>query len=224
LGTTLFPAFGHYQATHAARLDELFLRPCKYLAILMAPMVAVLCAFSHELLDLWLGREFSMQARVVFPVLAVTFFLNGLAAIPYVTVQGLGRADIKTRLDLAEVVVFLALTAWLVRWGIDGVAFAKLTITILDGVALLWASHRLIGFTSTGIQASRAIEAILVCAGYAAAIIVVRLIPLNLVARSLAVSAATIAFMALSWRFALDDRDKGLIRGITNPWRFRPTV
>ena len=72
-------------------------------------------------------------------------FLNALAFVPYTVVQGLGRPDIKAKLDMVELPLFALLTFLGVQqFGLVGAALAKLAITVFDVGALSFFAARLL--------------------------------------------------------------------------------
>lgn len=145
MALTLFPAFSYHHGGDGA-LDELFGRPLKYLLLIMTPLLAGVATFAHDLLAVWLGAEFAAQAAPTLQILAAAFYLNAFAQVPFVTVQGLGRPDLKAKLDLVQVPLFIVLVFVLVpRWGIAGAAAAKLAVTALDTTMLFWFAGRIMG-------------------------------------------------------------------------------
>jgi O-antigen/teichoic acid export membrane protein len=137
MALTLFPAFSYVERANGAALDELFARPLKYLLLVMTPALAFIGVFAEPLLAVWLGDDFAALAALPLQILVVAFYLNAFSQIPFVALQGLGRPDLKAKLDLVQVPLFLALLILLIpRWGIVGAAAAKLIVTVVDVVGL----------------------------------------------------------------------------------------
>ncbi|HAX61862.1 MAG TPA: hypothetical protein DCX95_04825 [Elusimicrobia bacterium] len=148
IGITLFPAFSFENALNSDKLAELFIRSLKYLLILMTPIVIVLYLFAGDILKIWLGLTFAENGLIVFKVLTVTFFINGLAVIPFMAVQGLGRADIKAKFDIVASILFSIIVYFMIKFfGINGAAWSKLFVTFIDLVFLTGVSVFLIKFS-----------------------------------------------------------------------------
>jgi O-antigen/teichoic acid export membrane protein len=140
---TLFPAFSYAQRS-GARVDELFRRPMRLLFLLQWPLLVVLWLFPGELLNAWMGPQVAVAATPVLRLLALAFFLNAFSQVALAGIQGLGRPDLKAKLDLIEIPVFIALAVLLIpRFGITGAAAAKLLVTLLDTAVLFTFAGRL---------------------------------------------------------------------------------
>jgi O-antigen/teichoic acid export membrane protein len=138
LTRTMFPIFS--AETEPGRRTRLYSNATKYLALVLAPCTATVIAFTPELLRLWVGEDFAQNSTAVMQILAVGVFLNSLAMIPYILIQGLGRPDITAKFHLLETPFYLLLLWYgLLHWGIAGAAVAW---TVRAGVdALLLAFY-----------------------------------------------------------------------------------
>ena len=137
LSMTLFPAFSHAGASDRTRVADLLDRPLKYILYVMAPLTITLIVFGRDILSFWLGAEYAGEGLVAFQILTAGVFFNALAYVPFTAVQGLGRPDLKAKLDFVLVPLFLVLGILMVRsWGLAGAALAKLVVTLLDLILL----------------------------------------------------------------------------------------
>ncbi len=145
LSMTLFPAFSHAGAGDRTRVADLLDRPLKYILYVMAPLTITLIVFGGDILSLWLGAEYAGEGLLAFQILTASVFFNALAYVPFTAVQGLGRPDLKAKLDFVLVPLFLVLGILMVRpWGLAGAALAKLVVTLLD----LFLLFRMAGVTT----------------------------------------------------------------------------
>lgn len=119
--------------------EQVFVRPAKYLLIVMAPLAATFIFFSRELLTVWLGASFVARSGDILVILASAYFFNAFAYIGFSALQGLGRPELKATLDLILAPCFVILS-WLLMQTIGpvGAAWAKLIILAVDAVCLLW--------------------------------------------------------------------------------------
>lgn len=210
---TLFPAFSFLHANRPDRIGELASRPFRYLLVCATPVMAVFLAFAPDLLELWVGAEFAQRSAATMRILAVVFLLNALAQIPLAAVQGLGRPDLKAKLDLVEVPVFLALAAWLIpMWGITGAAWAKLGITVVDFGGLVWLAGRTAGWSAREILTAPLVRTLAMTVAFAATVTVGAALTRSLVLMSLLFAGAVLGYTLLFWKAATDERDRTLVR------------
>ncbi len=138
VGTTLFPSFSSIpKDAGQAVVGRLFVRPTKFILFVVTPLAAVFIFFPTEILSVWLGKEFAIRSHDVLVLLAAGFFFNCLAHVPLAAMLGLGRPDLKAKVDVAEALTFVVASYLLISfWGITGAALAKGTLLALDVVAM----------------------------------------------------------------------------------------
>jgi len=141
--SVLFPAFSAMAVNRAHELRGLYLRSLKYLLVLVAPIVGVILALAYELLGLWVSPEFAPRSAPVAQWLAVGVLINVLGQAPVTVLQGMGRADVTAKLQLAQL-PFYALAIWYLvgALGITGVAMAWALRAALVAAVLLIAAHK----------------------------------------------------------------------------------
>jgi O-antigen/teichoic acid export membrane protein len=146
VAATLYPAFSSDQYEDLPTLaSDLLVKPTKYLLMMVTPVASLFIFFAPEILQFWLGEEFRRESMVLLPILSLGFFFNCLAHIPLAAVQGLGRPDLRAKLDIGEAVVFLALTVFLIQTlGINGAALAKSIVLFLDVVIMFFLARRIL--------------------------------------------------------------------------------
>lgn len=210
---TLFPAFSH--ARHdSSRVDDLFRRPLRLLFLLQWPLLLLFWLFPHEILAAWVGAEAAAAGAPVLRLLALAFFLNAFAQIALAGIQGLGRPDLKAKLDLVQVPAFIGLSVWLIpRFGITGAAAAKLAVTVLDTAFLFAFANRLAARPLADASALRrhpviAVMLPVLVTGLAAAA------ALSFQPRLLIALAAGGAVWVAVWRRALAPADRAAVRSM----------
>lgn len=148
ISMTLFPAFSYYGANNEnITIKRMFSRALKYLVLILTPVFVIFIVFAKEILKFWLGKEFVQSSTVILQVLAISFFLNALAYIPFAIIQGLGRPDLKAKLDIVQLPIFIVLCCLLIpKLGLTGAGLAKLGITVIDTLCLFSMAGRITGF------------------------------------------------------------------------------
>lgn len=142
LSLSLFPMISAVDHPEAGAVwESLILFPSRLLILLFVPVGLLFILFAPEVLELWLGSSFRALSTIPLILLTGAMVLNALAYVPLAAVQGLGRPDLKAKLDLGELLLF-GILAWcfVSLWGIGGAALAKLVINAVDmGVLFLFA-------------------------------------------------------------------------------------
>jgi stage V sporulation protein B len=142
MATTLFPAFSYNQQSNQA-VAELFSRAIKYLLFIMAPLLVVGITFAEKALVAWLGDEFARISTLPSQILFIALFFNAFAHVPLTVIYGLGRPDIKAKIDIIGLPLFIILSFLLVpAFGIVGAALAKLCVSIYDSLLLFVMAKR----------------------------------------------------------------------------------
>jgi O-antigen/teichoic acid export membrane protein len=126
ISAVLFPALsGLASVGEQAELVRQVRRGIRVVALLLAVPAAVLIVAAEPLLTIWLGADYGAQSTSVLRVLAFAVFLNGLAHVPFVLAEGIGRPDLIAKYHIAELPLYASAT-WVLtdRFGIMGTASA----------------------------------------------------------------------------------------------------
>lgn len=144
ISAVLFPAFSCASEAHD-RLHRLLDRGLNYVFILLFPLSLLIITFAHDEMRIWLGESFAQNSTLVLQLLTVGVFLNSLAQISFVFVQGTGRPDLTAKLHISELLVYLPTALWLIhRYGVSGAAIAWVARVLLDTLVLLGINARLL--------------------------------------------------------------------------------
>jgi O-antigen/teichoic acid export membrane protein len=136
LTSALFP-----RLAMAGRADgrELATRSIRSLAAVMTPVMLVAALLVEPFFRLWISPQFAANANVTAQILLLSYWINGIAFVPYSQVQAIGRPDITAKLHLAEFLPYLTfLFVGLHFMGLPGAALAFGIRTFADCVLLLW--------------------------------------------------------------------------------------
>jgi O-antigen/teichoic acid export membrane protein len=195
----------------------LLVRSVRLLFLILIPAVALLAAFAGDLFRLWMGPDFMRESAGVLKVLAVGVLINSVAAVPFTALWGLGRPDLTAKFHLLELPLHLGLCAVLImRWGIEGAAFAWLARAGLDLVLLLVAVRRWMGVERGDWQMGRLGPALGLGAGLALAVAGISRMGLGLAPRALLAAVALLAYGWITWRGLLDDVERRAVRNASS--------
>lgn len=126
-----------------ARLDELYLRATKVVALLGLPLASLLVVFAHPILQYWIDEDFANHSALVLQVLAVGYGINIFSTIPAITSDSLGRPGITAGFSVASAALNVTLSLVLIP--LYGILGAALAIAINSAVLVpyfLWYVHR----------------------------------------------------------------------------------
>lgn len=210
---TLFPAFSYAQGRRDT-VAALFRRPLRLLFLLQWPLLVVFWLFPGELLATWMNEEVAAAGAHTLRLLGLAFFFNGFAQLALAGVQGLGRPDLKAKLDLVQVPLYIACAALLTsRFGITGAASAKLLFTVADTVLLFVFARRLgapplLAPLWLKRHPIRAALVLIVIGALGAAMVA----PMTI--RLIAAAAAVFVLGGAFWNHALEPGDRAAVRAL----------
>ncbi len=140
----LLPALASSFRTLPAETVTLLRRGALLIGVIVLPACLVLVAFAHPILQLWLGTAFADGGAGVMRILGVGILFSCVAFAPGSLIDAIGRPDVTAKFALAQVVVFLPLSAlMLLRFGIEGAAMVWSLRAAVDCAGRLWLAGRL---------------------------------------------------------------------------------
>jgi len=155
------------------RLQELYLRATKYLALAAVPATAVAIGCAGPLMRTWLGDREGLETSIwVLRILGVGYLANVMAGAGMSVALGRGRADIQMRAGLiatcANLILTIGLVVWIGFWGIP--LATALSMFISSG--WFFRRMRLVAGVSAGsvLRQSLVWPALSVCPGLAFAL------------------------------------------------------
>ena len=142
----IFPALSALAARGDSRYPLVAARALGDILTVAGPVLFAAALVSTELMTAWLGSAVGGKAAELFRLLAIGTLAGALGYFPAITMQAIGRPELTAKVQLAQLVPFLALAAYLVgRFGLVGAAIAWTTRTIADLLVGLLVAHRLGG-------------------------------------------------------------------------------
>lgn len=144
LSMSLFPALARVHGNDLEAHRALAARGLRATCAISLPLALGMAAFSSLGLHVWMGSDFAVQSAGVLAIMAVGFFGNSAAQLPFTVLQSAGRADLIARVHVLELPVFVAALWWLTgRYGIAGAAAAGTLRSVIDCAVLLALAHRI---------------------------------------------------------------------------------
>lgn len=122
LARALYPRFASTTADGGQLLEVTATRA---VVAVMTPIAFLTLVALEPFLRLWLGTGIATIAHPVGSILVVGVWLNSVAQVPYVSLQGRARADLPAKLHIAYLVPYFAVLYFAVsRFGLIGAALA----------------------------------------------------------------------------------------------------
>lgn len=207
LAGVLFPAFAAGFQDRRERIRSLFIRGGKYVLLAVFPGVLLLVAYAREILQLWLGSDFSANSFAVMQWLAIGILVNSLAQIPFAFLQAIGRADLTAKVHVAEIPVYLILFFGLTReYGIFGTALAWTFRVCLDAFILFALSAQFLQL------AKREVGLVVFVIFLTVAIAAFFTLTLGPLSKILLAGMALVAFVLAVWLRLLDSEERVWIK------------
>lgn len=220
----VFPAASALSgAVSGPKLHELYVRGSKIVAAAAGFPAAALCLLSGELLQYWIGPEFSREGALVLRLLSLGFLVNCLGHVPYVMIQATGRPEVAARFaglnGLINLVLFLLLIP---PFGIVGAAAGFLGAQM---IVIPWFIHRVNLALGTGWRdLVRRAYAPVLAATACGCLVVVALRPLvgSLPSLVLVGGAGLLAYLMAAAVLILDQRERSACLEFLDKRRLSP--
>lgn len=219
LQPVLLPALAATLISNPSRALRMFDRGARVAAFAAAPAALVLVAFAPEGLRAWLGGEVVRSATPVLRLLAIAWYVNACAQIPYVALQSAGRADVPAKFHVVEVPLHLV-TLWLLlgRFGLLGAAIAGALRIVVDAAGLYAATPAVIP------NAGRVVRRAAGLAFGGAVALAVCAVAGSFPARLAVVAVALAAFAYGAHRWLITPEERGIARTWAAERLGRPAV
>jgi len=111
---------------------------CETIGLLMSLICGPSLLVSHYVLLLWIDSAFADNASMVLRIIVLGAWLNGIASIPYIYLQGQRRPEVPAKIHAAEIIPYIFLLWGMVAWlGLVGAALAWAIRVAVDAALLL---------------------------------------------------------------------------------------
>lgn len=149
----MFPVISALSVSSGGEIRRLYGRACRLLLVMVAPCVALLLAFADDLLGIWIDTQFAQQSAPAARWLAVGVLINVVAQVPFTVLQGIGKAGVAARLQLAQLPVYvLALWYLTATFGVRGAAVAWAARAAVDLLLLTYAADHAMPEADTAVS------------------------------------------------------------------------
>lgn len=146
IGNVLFPRLSSLGSSTEGQQASVQLEDLSLSAVflLLFPVTLALALCAPFVLRMWVGEEFAQAGSTAMAVVCLGVLVNGLATIPFLSIQARGRSDLTALANVLELPLFIGAVYLMTReWGVTGAAMAWTLRVAIDLVALQWMSARL---------------------------------------------------------------------------------
>jgi O-antigen/teichoic acid export membrane protein len=135
---TLFPRFSSLESEECAPIAR---QAVFALAAITLPLTVAAVLVMKPFLRVWIGAQFAEVAAPVGEILLIGVWINSLAWVPVVMLQGQGRPAIVAKLHVLELIPYIAIL-WMgvARGGLQGAAWAWVLRVGVDALLMFWVS------------------------------------------------------------------------------------
>lgn len=135
----LFPMFSSQFRDSPQSVRSLYSASMLQNAVIILPIVAIICLFAHVGISFWIGPEFADHSYRAAQLLAIGVLINSFGYYAQALIQAYGRPDLTAKLHVAELVAYIPYLVWLVdRSGVDGAAIAWLVRVTISTIVLVY--------------------------------------------------------------------------------------
>ena len=144
LTNVFFPAFSAMKDPE--RIGEVWLRATGMLAVVVVPLTLGMIPVAPDLVDGFFGEEWE-SAAILIQILAAASLIQSLSSLSDGVLQALAHTRLLFRWTFALTVLSVGAFAFALQWGVEGVAWAFLAVTLVLHPILVRLTAPLVGVT-----------------------------------------------------------------------------
>ena len=207
LVNVLFPAFATSFSQDKTTTTKLFERANKYIYLVMLPITLLIVIFAADCLNLWLGSAFSANSKFVLQWIMIGVFINSLAQVPFVLVQGMGRTELIAKILLVQLPFYLAgLWFLIVQYGIKGAAIAWTVRVLIDTVLFYWMAARIL------VDIKSIVQKMVVCLVFTTIVLVCMCAIESFYVKCIFLGLSYVTLIVIGWNKILDLSERSLVK------------
>jgi len=124
-------------------LKKIYIVLSRHIFFLNIALTTILCLFSRQILQLWMGDDFARQTYIILILISLAFFADALTNLPSLVNDGFSFPKVTGFFALGRAIFgVIALLIGSVLFGLTGVAAAYLFSSVVMGTAFLLYVHK----------------------------------------------------------------------------------
>ncbi len=205
------------------RAIEVYRQALKLVILTMIPACVVLGTFSGEILNVWLGADFSRNATAILVILSAGLLFNSISQIPNALLLAAGRPDLPGKIQIVQLPLyfaFLFLCIWM--WGILGAAIAWAIRVSAEMIVYLSVARRALRVAPFGSLDKKGRSALGALGVVLTIIIGGRVLTPSVGVVSVIALAGLSGYVAIVWKFLLSPDERNSIVSLIFRKRITP--
>jgi O-antigen/teichoic acid export membrane protein len=224
LFAVLLPAFSVLDlAEHRETLEDAYTRAFRFIFVVVAPATILLSVFGGDLLRLWIGEEMGRNGGPVAAVLAFGLLINAPAWVSVTIGQSMGRPGLIAWSQVIALIVLVVSGVLLIpEYGARGAAWSWLLSNLIGiPVLVLLVNAQVLKLSSRRmLMAALAKPAMVTLVVLSLAWLLHRYVD-GWISLVIASAIIGVAYSAVAYRFAFDERDRTTMRTFASRFRAR---
>ena len=144
LSMIMFPLASEMGATgKREELKKIYIVASRHIFFLNIALTTILCLFSKQILQLWMGNDFAQQTYIILILISLAFFADTLTNLPSLINDGLSFPKVTGFFAFGRAIFgFVALLIGASYFGLIGVAAAYLASSVVMGGVFFFYVHK----------------------------------------------------------------------------------
>lgn len=217
LAAVLFPVFSSLAIGSPRSLERLYVRGTKFSVLATIPILLAGTVLGHDILRVWLGRDFSEVSAILLQIMVIGVAFNSLTDLSMNAFDAVGRPDLRVKIGLAYAVMTLPIISLLIiKAGLVGAAIGWVVRNMMGFLMALFVGRRLLVLDPEAFAEHGSLKAAMLWVSAAA-------FGIGLIAAfrdsrgdvplgELLFPIVTSAFAAVAWYRVLDEVDRTVVR------------
>lgn len=129
----IFPYASQLSVSDSAKLKEVFYKGSTIFAAISIPIFLFIMVFSHQILQLWMGKGIADQSYLVLSIITLSGLIASQTVVPNLVICGLGYTRLIGFFGILAVVCYMAFLPVLTQaYGIIGTSAGMLLTTVIN--------------------------------------------------------------------------------------------
>jgi O-antigen/teichoic acid export membrane protein len=128
----IFPLASEHSASNKLNFENIYYSANKFSIILSVYLCLILCLLSKDILNIWMGQNFTKNAQLSFVLLVISWAIFSFTIVTFQTTEGFGFPKFNLYFALSCTISSILLYKILIpKFGIDGAALSRLISIII---------------------------------------------------------------------------------------------
>ena len=141
----IFPRLVYEIEKNKANVMSTITKSTFLILIVVLPIVTIIYLYAKEILELWIGKDFSENSYIILKVLCVGIAINCFAQIPFTYIQSTGNTKLTAIIHMVQLPLFIILLYFMIgSYGAVGAAITWTTRLFVDAFIMIAVAYKII--------------------------------------------------------------------------------